>query len=76
MRECRWLKPVLVEHCEFAEWRPESHLRHSNLLALREAKDAKEVRREQRTNNIKLFWPTLCFFVFQPTFTTPTLVRS
>jgi bifunctional non-homologous end joining protein LigD len=46
MAECRWLKPVLVGQFEFAEWTPDNHLRHSKFIALRENKDAKEVRRE------------------------------
>jgi ATP-dependent DNA ligase len=46
MQECVWLKPVLVGQFEFAEWTPDNHLRHSKFIALREDKDAKEVRRE------------------------------
>jgi ATP-dependent DNA ligase len=46
MKECRWLKPVLVGQFEFAEWTPDNHLRHSKFIALRDDKDAKGVRRE------------------------------
>jgi ATP-dependent DNA ligase len=46
MRECLWLRPVLVGQFEFAEWTPDNHLRHSKFIALREDKDAKGVRRE------------------------------
>jgi DNA ligase D-like protein (predicted ligase) len=46
MKECRWLKPVLVGQFEFAEWTPDHHLRHSRFIALREDKDAKDVHRE------------------------------
>jgi bifunctional non-homologous end joining protein LigD len=46
MRECHWLKPVLVGQFEFAEWTGDSHLRHSKFIALREDKDPLEVRRE------------------------------
>jgi ATP-dependent DNA ligase len=46
MEECRWLKPVLVGQFEFAEWTPDNHLRHSRFIALREDKDARDVRRE------------------------------
>ena len=46
MKECRWLKPVLVGQFEFAEWTPDNHLRHSRFIALREDKDAKDVHRE------------------------------
>jgi DNA ligase D-like protein (predicted ligase) len=46
MEECRWLKPELVGQFEFAEWTPDNHLRHSKFIALREDKDARDVRRE------------------------------
>ncbi len=46
MKECRWLKPVLVGQFEFAEWTPDNHLRHSRFIALRDDKAAKQVRRE------------------------------
>jgi len=47
MKDCLWLKPVLVGQFEFAEWTPDDHLRHSHFVALREDKKAKEVRREE-----------------------------
>jgi ATP-dependent DNA ligase len=46
MKDCRWLKPVLVGQFEFVEWTPENHLRHSRFIGLREDKTANEVRRE------------------------------
>jgi bifunctional non-homologous end joining protein LigD len=46
MKDCRWLKPVLVGQFEFLEWSGENHLRHSKFVALREDKAAKDVRRE------------------------------
>jgi len=46
MRDCRWLKPVLVGHFEYVEWTPDNHLRHSSFIALREDRDAREVRKE------------------------------
>src|SRR5262249_15267261 len=46
MRECRWVKPVLVAQFEFTEWTPEAHLRHSRFMGLREDKQAKDVARE------------------------------
>jgi len=46
MRECRWLKPVLVGHVEFVEWTPDGHLRHSLFVALREDRDAGDVHKE------------------------------
>jgi bifunctional non-homologous end joining protein LigD len=46
MKECRWLKPLLVGQFEFAEWTPDNHLRHSRFIALRDDKDAKDVRRD------------------------------
>jgi bifunctional non-homologous end joining protein LigD len=36
MKNCRWLKPVLVGQVEFVEWTPDKHLRHSRFVALRE----------------------------------------
>jgi len=47
MKECRWLKPVLVGQFEYVEWTPDDHLRHSRFIALREDKRARDVRREQ-----------------------------
>jgi bifunctional non-homologous end joining protein LigD len=46
MKECHWVKPVLVGQFEFAEWTPDHHLRHSRFVELREDKDAKDVHRE------------------------------
>ena len=46
MKECVWLKPVLVGQFEFAEWTPDNHLRHSRFVALRDDKEAREVHRE------------------------------
>ena len=47
MRDCRWLKPVLVGEFEFTEWTAEGHLRHSRFVGLREEKKAKELVREK-----------------------------
>jgi DNA ligase D-like protein (predicted ligase) len=46
MKECRWLRPVLVGQFEFVEWTPDNHLRHSRFIAIREDKNAREVIRE------------------------------
>jgi DNA ligase D-like protein (predicted ligase) len=46
MKDCRWLKPVLVGQFEFREWTPDDHLRHSRFVALREDKRARDVKRE------------------------------
>lgn len=46
MKECVWLKPVLVAQIEFLEWTGENHLRHSRFIGLREDKTPREVRRE------------------------------
>jgi len=46
MAECKWLKPVLVGQFEFVEWTPDSHLRHSRFIGLRQDKRAKDVIRE------------------------------
>jgi len=46
MKECRWVRPLLVGQFEFVEWTPDNHLRHSKFVALREDRDPKEVCRE------------------------------
>jgi len=46
MKDCRWVKPVLVGQFEFLEWTGENHLRHSRFVALRDDKTAREVHRE------------------------------
>jgi len=38
MKDCRWLRPVLVGHFEFVEWTADRHLRHSRFVALRDAR--------------------------------------
>ena len=48
MKDCRWVKPVLVGQFEFLEWTGENHLRHSRFIALRDDKKAREVVRENR----------------------------
>ena len=47
MRDCVWLKPVLVGQFEFVEWTPDNHLRHSRFVGVREDKSAKEIHREE-----------------------------
>jgi bifunctional non-homologous end joining protein LigD len=47
MKDCRWLKPLLVAQFEFTEWTPDNHLRHSKFVALRDDKKAGEVVRER-----------------------------
>lgn len=47
MKECRWLKPVLVGQFEFREWTPDGHLRHSRFVGLRDDKNAATVTRER-----------------------------
>jgi ATP-dependent DNA ligase len=47
MKECRWLKPVLVGQFEFVEWTADNHLRHSRFVGLRDDKEARKVRREE-----------------------------
>jgi ATP-dependent DNA ligase len=46
MKECRWVKPLLVGQFEFLEWTGENHLRHSRFIALRGDKNPKDVVRE------------------------------
>ena len=51
MKECRWLKPVLVGQFEFVEWTLDGHLRHSRYMCLREDTKAAEVVRETRAHD-------------------------
>ncbi len=39
MKNCRWLRPVLVGRFEFVEWTPDKHLRHSRFVGMREEKN-------------------------------------
>ena len=41
-----WVEPVLVAEVEFADWTPDSQVRHATYLGLRADKDATAVRRE------------------------------
>jgi ATP-dependent DNA ligase len=49
MKDCRWLKPMLIGQFEFREWTPDNHVRHSRFVALRDDKKASEVKREMKT---------------------------
>jgi ATP-dependent DNA ligase len=46
MKDCRWLKPVLLAQVEFLEWTGDHHLRHTRFMALRDDKTASDVRRD------------------------------
>jgi ATP-dependent DNA ligase len=46
MKDCRWLRPLLVGQFEFVEWTPDAHLRHSTFVGFREDKDPRDVVRE------------------------------
>jgi DNA ligase D-like protein (predicted ligase) len=46
MKNCIWLKPILVGQIEFTEWTPDGHLRHSKFVGLRDDKDPRAVVRE------------------------------
>jgi len=48
MKNCRWLKPVLVGQSEFVEWTPDRHLRHSRFVALQEDKKARPNERRSK----------------------------
>lgn len=52
MKDCRWLKPVLVGQFEFTEWTPEGHLPHSRFVGVREDKRAKDVVKEMGRKNV------------------------
>jgi ATP-dependent DNA ligase len=41
MKDCRWLKPVLVAQVEYLEWTQDYHLRHARFIALRDDKDSR-----------------------------------
>jgi ATP-dependent DNA ligase len=47
MADCRWVKPVLVGQFEFVQRTDVNHLRHTKFVALRDDKEAKDVRREE-----------------------------
>ena len=51
MKDCRWLKPVLVGQFEFVEWTDGNHLRHTHFVALREDKKARRRPLERRLDN-------------------------
>ena len=46
MKDCRWLKPLLVGQFEFVEWTPDGHLRHARFMHLQKGKEPREVVRE------------------------------
>ncbi len=46
MKDCRWLKPILVCQVSFIEWTKAGNLRHATFLALRDDKAAREVLRQ------------------------------
>jgi DNA ligase D-like protein (predicted ligase) len=46
MKDCHWVRPELVGQFEYVAWTPDKHLRHSRFVALREDKDAGDVRLE------------------------------
>jgi bifunctional non-homologous end joining protein LigD len=46
MRECRWLKPVLVGRFQYLEQTPDHHLRHARFVALRDDRNPGDVPRE------------------------------
>lgn len=46
MRECIWVRPVLVANFEFLEWTDSNHVQHIKYAGLREDKDPCKVTRE------------------------------
>ena len=46
MKQLQWLRPKLVAQIEYTEWTAGNHLRHSRFVALRDDKDASEVKKE------------------------------
>jgi bifunctional non-homologous end joining protein LigD len=49
MKDCRWLKPVLVGQFEFVEWTPDGHLRHSRYMGIRDDRTPSDVVREAKS---------------------------
>jgi bifunctional non-homologous end joining protein LigD len=45
MKECRWVRPVLVAEFEFLEWTADDHLRHTQFVRLRDDIDPMKVQR-------------------------------
>jgi bifunctional non-homologous end joining protein LigD len=48
MKDCIWLKPVLVAQSEFLDWTLDNHLRHAKFVALRDEKTRSEDIIEER----------------------------
>jgi len=46
MKECVWVKPVLVANFEFLEWTDANHVRHIKYVGLRNDKNPRKVVRE------------------------------
>jgi DNA ligase D-like protein (predicted ligase) len=46
MRECAWVRPVLVANFEFLEWTDTNHVRHIKYVGLRDDKNPRKVVRE------------------------------
>lgn len=47
MKDCRWLKPVLIGQFEFLEWTPDKRLRHSRFVALKDDDHGRKSPRER-----------------------------
>lgn len=45
IKECRWLKPRLVDRFEYV-WTPDNHVRHSRIVALREGADPRQIQQQ------------------------------
>jgi ATP-dependent DNA ligase len=46
MKECVWVKPVIIAEVEFLEWTDADHLRHTKFAGLRDDKDPRALVRE------------------------------
>jgi bifunctional non-homologous end joining protein LigD len=46
MKKIQWLRPKLVARVQFTDWTTGNHLRHSEFVALRDDKNAREVVKE------------------------------
>jgi DNA ligase D-like protein (predicted ligase) len=47
MKECVWVKPLLVANFEFLEWTDTNHIRHIKFVGMRDDKDPRSVARER-----------------------------
>jgi ATP-dependent DNA ligase len=52
MKDCVWLRPLLVGCFKFLEWTPDNHLRHAKLVAMRDGRKPRDVFREDQADRL------------------------